>query len=111
VYLHDSDLRWVEKSTTDSEQDPYCDQKRHSIAQSNVDSSRGTVTSVRCFVTCLLECHKLASKGEVEEEEGADKLSSSSDEMVLDGMASTPISRHGLEWLFHRHDVRWFVES
>lgn len=104
--LHDPDLRWVEESTTDSEQDPYSDQKRHAIAESNVDGRRCTVASVGCLVTCLLECHKLASKGEVEEEEGADELSSSGDEMVLDGMTSTPVSCHGLERLFHRHDRR-----
>jgi hypothetical protein len=106
MYLHHLDLRWVEKSTTDSEQDPYCDQERHAIAQSDIHSCRGTVASVRCLVTRLLEGHKLASKCEEEEEEGADELSSGSNEMVFDGMASLLVSGHGLEWLLHRHDGR-----
>lgn len=51
----------------------------------------------------------MAGKGKEEKEEGADKLSSGSDEMVLDGVSYMSVTSHVLEGLLD-HVVRHLDE-
>jgi hypothetical protein len=92
-------IRWIEKSTTDSIQNPDGNQKGHAKPKTNVDGSRRRDTSILGLVSGLLKCHELARKGQEQEEEGSNKLSSSGDEVILDDITLLLTASHALKWL------------